>query len=373
VTARRVVLLLVAGLVLIAFAMWVASQRHLERASLTGDLVLPDLEHNVNAVTQVELRRGDGSHTTLKKDASGAWSVGERDWPAETTRVRKLLLDLGALNIVEEKTRLPANYPQLGVDDVTSPKATGTRIDLSAAPRSWALIVGKSSSGKSGYVRVASMPQSLLAAPLITVDADPRGWLEHGLLDVSAQRVREVQEHPLEGAGYSVSRAKKEQANFSVTPLPKGRELTGPGAADPVAGALTSLTLDDLGKARSDTDAKTTHALYRTFDGLEVDVAGRKDGTRCLVSFSARATGKDGEAEAQKLTARLSGREFDIPEYKYSAIFRPLDELLKKPPEPLKKAAAATPGKGPAAKKTAVTPTPTPAAPPAKDGADPQP
>ena len=53
---------------------------------------------------------------------------GTVESPADTTKVRKLLLDLGALNIVEEKTRLPANYPQLGVEDVSSPKASGTAV-----------------------------------------------------------------------------------------------------------------------------------------------------------------------------------------------------------------------------------------------------
>lgn len=344
-TARRVGGLLVAGLAIIAFAMWIASQRHLERATLTGDLVLPDLERNVNTVTAITLRRGDGTHVTLKKDAAG-WSVGERDWPADTAKVRKLLLDLGALNIVEEKTRLPANYPQLGVEDVSSPQATGTRVEIVGPARTWALIVGKSSSAKSGYVRVASAPQSLLAAPLLTVDADPKGWLERSLIDLAPDRVRQVEERPAGGPSFNVTREKKEQPDFSVSPLPKGRELTSAGVANPIASALSSLTLDDVAKAGSSPDPKAPHTLYRTFDGLEVEAAGRKDGTRALVSLTARSTAKETEAEAAKLNARLSGWDFEIPDYKYEAIFRPLEELLKKPPEPVKKAAKTlAPGK----------------------------
>src|ERR1700751_2323590 len=152
-TPRRVLLLLIAGIAVVGFAMWIASQRHLERATLAGDLVLPGFEHNVNAVTEVAVRKGDGTHATLKKEGDN-WSVAERGWPADTTKVRRLLLDLGALNIVEEKTRVPANYPQLGVEDVSSPKAGGTRIEVTAPGRTWALIVGKSSSAKSGYVRI---------------------------------------------------------------------------------------------------------------------------------------------------------------------------------------------------------------------------
>jgi Domain of unknown function (DUF4340) len=336
-SARRVVWLLTAAVALIAFAIWLSSRRHLERSITAGDLVLPGLEQSVNAVTAVRLRKGDGVHTTLQKDGS-AWSVAERGWPAERGKVRKLLLNLGALNIVEEKTRVAARYPELGVEDVSSPRASGTRVDIVTPARTWALIVGKSSSAKSGYVRIAGAEQSLLAAPLLSVDADPQAWLEQGLIDVPAARVRQIEEKPVQGAVFSASRDKKEDSNFSVSPLPRGRTLTGPGAAEPLAAALSSLTLDDVHKAGA-AAAQSAHALFRTFDGLEVDVAGRKDGTHSLVMISARSTAPATGAEAQQLNARLSGWEFEIPDYKYTVIFTPLEELLQKPPEPAKKPA----------------------------------
>ena len=56
------------------------------RARLTGDPVLPGLEHGVNTVTEVRLRRADDTHATLKKEAS-EWLVAERGWPAETGKV----------------------------------------------------------------------------------------------------------------------------------------------------------------------------------------------------------------------------------------------------------------------------------------------
>jgi hypothetical protein len=346
-SARRVGWLLVAALAVIAFAIWLSSRRHLERDMVVGALVLPGLEHNVNTVTKVTLRKGDGTHATLQK-GSDAWRVEERGWPADVSKVRKLLLDLGALNIVEEKTRLPANYPQLGVEDVSSPKATGTLIDITAPSRTWAVIIGKSSGAKSGYVRVAAAPQTLLAAPLLTVDSDPKGWLEKTLLDVPVARVRQVEEHPTQGPAFTAAREKKEQNDFTVSPLPKGRELTSAAAAEPITTALGSLTLDDVHKADAKTDPPAARALYRTFDGLEVEVAGHKDGTRSLIAISARSTSKDTAAEAEQLTARLSGWEFEVPDYKYNVMFSPLEDLLRKPPQPAKKsaAAAAKPPKG---------------------------
>ena len=337
-TPRRVALLLGAGVVVIAFAIWVSSKRHLDRATMAGDLVLPGLESALNTVTEIRLTKGDQTHTTLKKGAA-EWAVGERDYPADSGKVRKFLFDLGALNIVEEKTHNPANYPQLGVEDTTSPKATGTRIAVVTPSKVYELIIGKSSSAKSGYVRVPSTEQALLAAPSLSVDADPKRWLDHTLIDIHQDRVKEVEEKPADGPAYTASREKKEQTDFTVSNIPKGRELSSPVAADPIAGALGGMTFDDVHKAATPApaDAKVAHAIYRTFDGLEVDIAGRKDGTRDLITFTVRSTAKETADEAQKLTAQLQGYEYELPSYKYDGIFHSLEDLLK-PVEAPKKA-----------------------------------
>ena len=95
------------------------------------------------------------------------------------------------------------------------------------------------------------------------------------------------------------------------------------------------------------------HALYRTFDGLELEISGRKDGNHALIAASARSTGKDTAAEADQLNARLNGWEFESPDYKYTAMFSPLEDLLKKPPQPVKKqAATAKPAKGASPEKS---------------------
>lgn len=337
--ARRFTWLVLAAIAVIALAIWLSSRRHLDRDLAAGELVLPGLEQSVNTVTTINLRKGDGMHTTLAKGTDG-WSVSERSWPADVSKVRKLLLDLGALNIVEEKTRLPANYPQLGVEDVSSPKAAGTLVELVQPPHPRSIIIGKGSGAKAGFVRVVGAPQSLLAAPLISIDADPKSWLEHDLIDIGSARVRSVEEKPAEGGAYSLTRDKPGQGNFVVTPVPKGRTLNGPAAVDAIAGALSALTLDDVRKAQDVPKSQISHVVYRTFDGLELDIAGRKEPAHSLLALSAHAAAKDTEAEAAKLNARLQGWEFEVPDYKYSAIFTPLEDLLVKPPEPPKKSKA---------------------------------
>lgn len=341
-SARRVTVLLLLGVLIIAFAIWLSSTRHLAHATLTGDVVLPGLESAVNSVTEVRLHKGDGTQATLKKGASD-WTVSERGYPADSGKVRKLLLDLAALNVVEEKTRTPENYPQLGVEDVNSPKATGVQVDAVTPKTTYSLIVGKTSSGKSGYVRVAGHPESLLATPLLSLDPAPQRWLEPAILDIPQDRIKEFSVKPATGPSYTATRDKKEDQDFKVTGLPKGRELSSPTAADPIAGSLAGLTLDDVRRAgdppasaKQSPAAATEQVTFRTFDGLEVEVTGHKDGTRTFITLTPRSSAKETQAEAATLQRRLQGWDFQVPSYKYEGMFRPLEELLKKLPEPAK-------------------------------------
>ncbi len=335
-TGRRVGLLLIASVVVVALAVWLSTNRNTDRAAEAGQTILSGLDNSaLNSVTEVRLSKGDGTKTTLKKGSSD-WSVAERDYPADSGKVRKLLLELAALNVVEEKTRLADNYPMLGVEDTASAKATGTRVDVVTPTKTYSVIVGKSSGAKTGFVRVANAPQSFLATPLVTVDADPKHWLDHTLIDIPQERVKEIAVKPAEGPGYTAAREKKEQSDFTVSGIPKGRELSNPAAADPIAGSLGSVSLDDVQHLPATPPTGVSHTIFTTFDGLNIDVAGRKDGSRTLVSFTPTSTAKETEAEAKTLETRLKGWEFEIPSYKYDGMFRPLEDLLKKPPEPAK-------------------------------------
>ncbi|HTT03374.1 MAG TPA: DUF4340 domain-containing protein [Steroidobacteraceae bacterium] len=348
ITPRRLTVLFAVALIIAGAAFWaVTSQHRAEQSEEGGALVLPGLRSVINDVSEVRVIKGDGTRTTLKKGTTD-WIVGERNYLADSGRVRKLLLDASDLKVVESKTSDPASYGQLGVEDVSSPKAGGTRLEIVAPAKTYTLIVGKPSGSQSSFVRAAGAAQSVLAAPQVTPDADPRQWLDKSVMDIQEQRVQEVAVQPATGPKYTVTRASAQQPDFTVPNLPKGRELTAPGAADPVASALASLTLDDVRKPGAGTDP--AHVTFRTFNGLEVDLTGHKDGDRRFIAVSASATAKDMQSEAQQLNTRFAGWELEIPSYKYDSMFRPLDELLKKPEPPAHAATAKKSGKSTAAK-----------------------
>jgi hypothetical protein len=162
---------------------------------------------------------------------------------------------------------------------------------------------------------------------------------------------------PASGPAYTVAREKKEQTDFTVSNVPKGRELSSPGAGNAVAAELVSLTLDDVRKASAPADAAKPSgpsATFRTFDGLELQVNGQKDGEHHYISITPRSTAKETATEAQTLQGHLKGWDYEIPGYKYDVLFKPLEEVLLKPePKEDKKSSA----KKPAAKPTPPSPT----------------
>jgi len=329
-TGRRVGLLIVAAIVVILLGLWLSSRKNANPETLAGQPVLKTLQSQLNEVTEVRVSRGDGSRVTLKKQPSG-WTVAEREYPADAGKVRKLLIDLSSLSTVEAKTSDPTKYSMLGVEDVTAPTASGTRIELVTPEKVAGVIVGKTSGMKSGYVRATDAKQSLLATPQITAEADPKRWIDTTLVDIPEARIKEVEVTPASGPSYRVTREKKEQTDFTVTGVPKGRELSSPSAANPVAGELAMLSLTDVRKVPADAPAKPERAVFRTFDGAEITIQGVKDGERHFISLAPVSSAKETAAEVSTLDARAKGWQFEIPAYKYDGLFKPLEDLLKKP------------------------------------------
>jgi hypothetical protein len=337
----QVLSLVVAGLALVGLGVWLASRHAADSTAEPTGPVLALKQDDLNAVTRVGIFKGDGSHVTLTRAASG-WVVAERGYPADTGQVRKLLLDLSALQIEEQKTSDPALYSRLGVEDPHGAQTNSTGVNIELKASTLGVIVGKTSGTGSVYVRVAGTAQSLLASPQLTPDADPRHWLDRSILDIPAEQVNEVDVKAGNGAEYALKRAASgSPADYAVSPIPKGRELADPGAAAAQAGALVGLQLDDVRKAAA--RAPAAAATFRTVDGLILTLAGIQEGATRYLTVTASASAPALQQRVRDLNARFAGWEFELPGYRYDTLFRPLEQLLKPLPAPKPAAPAKAP------------------------------
>lgn len=364
--------LTIAAVVLLVAGLWLTMHRASEQSELGGGRVFGDLTPALGDVSEIRLSKGDGSRTTLRKAGNG-WTVVEREYPADSTRVRELVLGLANMKIVEPKTSDPANYARLGVEATDSPTATGTLVEVVAGDRTWALIVGKGAEGRSAYVRKPADATSALVDPGVSADPDPKRWLDRQLMDINGAAVQEVSVDPASGASYLLTRDKR-GTDLVLSPVPKGRKAASSMALNAQGETLIGFNFDDMRQAPATPAAATDRATFRTFDGQVLEFAGRKEADKAYVTITARRdaalaekfaeppaapaqTGappadqtaaapastdttppapapaatpaKAPDQTTERLTTRGKGLEFEIPSYKYESLFRPLEDLLE--------------------------------------------
>ena len=375
-TSRRLLILGALALVAIVAAFLLANRQSATPASALPAALYPELKTQLDAVDAVRIyKAGDARGIELVRTKEG-WAVTERDgYSADAVKVRKLLLALAQAKPVEEKTSSAEHYAKLGVEDVSQPAATGARIELHGQKLPVNLIVGKPGGGPQAmYVRRVGEPASWLINETLDTSSTADAWLRKEIIDVSADRTQSAAVTIGAAKGYSAAKQTRADADFKVEGVPKGKELSSPSAANGIASALTALTLADVRSVKDFAAEKpAAHATLKTFDGLVVDADGWVEDGKHYVALKTgydealakqfhvepaatdKADAKQPDAksatappaaaatpapapnvspnvseEASTANARLAGWVYEVPSYKYEAIFKPMEELLKK-------------------------------------------
>lgn len=368
-TPRRLLILGALAAGALVTSLLLSNQRSSSHQQASAALY-PDLQEQINSVSAVRIFKASDTRAVELSRKDAGWIVSERSgYPADTVKVHKLLLALAQAKPLEEKTSNPGNYAALGVEDASSATATGVRVELDGAAKPVNLIVGKSGSGaQSAYVRRAGEPASWLINQSLDASIKPSDWLHTEIIDVAADRVQSATVATRGARAYSATKNTRADADFAVDAIPKGKQLDSPAAANGVASALAGLTLTDVRPLEDfAADKPAAHSTFRTFDGLVVDVDGWvKDSKHYIAVKTAydaalaqrfhvetkapeqaagapaqqtadaapeepnKASSEKIEDAAKAANARLGGWVYEIPEYKYQAIFKAAETMLKK-------------------------------------------
>ena len=384
---QRFIALIVAALVAISAALYFSTLRNDSR-EVSGLPFLPTLASEMNSVTSLSVLKGSPTPVVTIHKQGEQWTVAERaNYPADVAKLRKLLLALSEAKIREEKTSDPANYSVIGVEDPTKPGATGTQIELIAKAGKQDVIVGKPVE-QGNFVRRVGEKSSYIVEPGISLEAEPRYWIDTRLLDISADKIQSIQFKPETGPGYTVRRVtepapkpdegKKSAPNAATAPatadapaapaaeasskfvlegVPSGRQAADSNALAPSPTAFSNLNDDDV-SALGDIDfSKPSTVTLTLSDGSVITLIGAAVGEKRWIQVAA--------PKSPVLSAKANGRAFEIASYRYDQIFKPLEQLLV--PKPAPAAKPTPPGAKPAplgtsgppsAKKPAAAPQP---------------
>jgi hypothetical protein len=334
----------------------------------------------LNSVTSLSVLKGSGTPTVTVHKQGDEWTVAERaNYPADVSKLRKLLLSLGDAKIVEQKTSDPANYSIIGVEDPTKPGATGAQIELITKAGKQDVIVGKPAE-QGSFVRRVGEKSSYIVEPAISFEAEPRYWIDTRLLDLSADKIQSIEFKPETGPGYTLRRvtepapapatpatpaktappaakpasatkpkpAAPAASKFILDGVPKGRQALDSSALEPSPTTFSNLADDDVAKV-SDVDfSKPSTVILTLTDGSVITLTGAAVGDKRWIQIAAP---KDAS-----LSGKTSGRAFEIANYRYDQIFKPLEQLLVPKPVPTAKPAPGAKSTPPSAKKTAAAP-----------------
>jgi len=351
-TQRRFLWILAAALLAICAALYLSSERNATH-DVPGVALLPTLASELDTVTEISVRKGSATPSVTLRRKGDAWTVAQRaDYPADVSRIHRLLLALSDAKIVEEKTSNPANYSIIGVEDAAQPNATSAEVTVSAKDGKHAVIVGKPIE-EGNFVRRPGEAKSYSVAPAISVDAEPKAWIDSRLIDIPVASIQSVEEKPASGPGYVLKRVKPNEEGFALDPIPAGRKALDAKALAPSSSALAGLTVEDVAAAGDIDFSKPSRAVFTTSDGNVLTVTGTEAGDKRWIEVQA--------SKDAALGSKVQNRAFEVATYRYEAIFRPLDQLLvAKETKPETKPAA---GKSPAKSRKATQAKP--AAPPA--------
>ncbi|HME38976.1 MAG TPA: DUF4340 domain-containing protein [Steroidobacteraceae bacterium] len=366
---QRFIALSVAALLAIVSALYLTGRRN-PPADAHGAAFLPALAGEMNTVTALSVRRGSAAPTLTLHQQNGRWTVAERaDYPADFSKLRKLLLALSDAKIIEQKTSNPANFPLIGVEDPSAPGATGAEISVTAHSGKFAVIIGKPV-GEGNFARRSGETLSYSVEPGISFESEPRYWIDSKLIDIAAADIQSIAIKPAAGPAYTLHRTAPAvanaanaapaagaagaagapgaagaagAANFTLDGVPAGRKAADSALLAPSPTTYGGLTANDVAPVGDIDFSKATVATVSLSDGNVITLTGAAIGDKHWIQLQA--------SKDAALNAKTAGRAFDITGYRYDAIFRSLDALLvpKEPPAGAKKAA---PGASPSPSPT---------------------
>ncbi len=339
---RRRNLAVLTGLALIG-VVWAAialNQRAAEVApKYPPHAFFPGLAAKVDDVTRIHIVSAkSGAFDVVFVPMKGWVLPGRGNYPASFEEVRKTLVGMSALETIEPKTARRDWFHTVGLD--APPKGSGVQITLSDDHGRVlaSMIAGKTedigdSSGAIGlFVRKPDNTQSWLVQSPFEPHANEADWMNKTVVSVDRARIQEVDVRPRSGTAYTLRRDKPSDADFTLSPIPRGREIGDPAERDGVAAAIAGFSFEDIQHAGNfDFEGLGSRLVTHTFDGLivSVDVVRQGSDTWARVFADAVPGRPDVAKEANEINTHAAGWAYKLSAYEGTLFSTPLEGLLK--------------------------------------------
>lgn len=320
-----------------------------EKVAASEELFFRGLGDTLNRVAEIQFTQG-GETLTLKRDGE-SWALVEKGgYPALAEKARKTAIHVAQMRVVEAKTRRPALFSRLQLEDPESKDAKSTLLRLKDAQGQ---VLAEAIIGKSGfllgeighsalYVRKPGENQTWKVKTGLDASTYALSWIPKDIMDIPAGRVMSVAATAPDGSTLTARKDAPTDGHFRLEPAPPADFAlidNAEGRIDDMGTALAALELTDVAKAESiDFTTEASQAEVRTFDGLVIQATIVQKGDWGWARFAASpAEGPQAAPEAAKeaaeINARVGGWAYRLPDNKGRFLRTRLDDFKKKKDE----------------------------------------
>ncbi len=304
----------------LAAAITVSVQREETAAKYEPQIFFSGLADKVSGASKLVYTTGLGlrgtADITIERGADGIWRLAEREgYPAKADRVRKTILGLTELELMEPRTANKDWHSKLGLG-APEDLGSGVRVQLLdetdqvlASFIAGNVIEGSGDAQGRGllYVRRDGEDQTWLARGNISLDKDVAGWLDDRLVDVPMERIQRVtlwagSEKPL-----VMSRRSAQHPNYIIENVPDGYVTRGAPLVNASANAFADFTFEDAVPETALEFKDPPIAIIETFDGLKITLTMTGAGSAMWTTVQAEANpAADGVGDPQALAAEVA-------------------------------------------------------------------
>jgi hypothetical protein len=181
------------------------------------------------------------------------------------------------------------------------------------------------------YVRRPGDDQTWLADRPLQVSLSIRDWVKTRLIDrdvktITSIRIEREGEAPIDIKRFA------DGNQHELVAMPAGKKLKYVSAIDDIAEAISLVEFRQVRKAgQADSLPVKGRATFETGNGFKPTIEFRGNDSKVWIRLT--ATGTDaGKADADDLTARTAGWEFEVPQTELNAILVKLADLIEDAP-----------------------------------------
>ncbi|MBT8421347.1 MAG: DUF4340 domain-containing protein [Gammaproteobacteria bacterium] len=297
----RTLFILALATVAVVWAAFYVLQRDTGERIAEKAPLFPALGSQLNQAAELRIGKGEFSFT-LRRQGENSWRIQERaDYPADLPKIHELLLGSANLQRLEEKTRNPERYSQLGLAE-TGEKDDADKVAMQIAIRDDKdqlladFFVGKRTVAKSRrsrhemYVRTRDDPTVWLVEGNLPHGDKVTHWLQKDILQLDHEHIQAVRITHADGETVTIRKNDRDAFDYYIVGLPETAKPRSTHIVNGIAIGMADIELLDVQKeqnaALSDKAPGAT-VLITTFDGMLITMTTWRSGENILARLAA--------------------------------------------------------------------------------------